>query len=155
MKVILVLICWTLTTWVHSQSLELHFVNANYQTLQGEKISVKQAIGSPSLTLMGNSEIRLVPVLSTGQKETVTQLAYEFPQGEISVYPNPFVSSIRIKTDSYALSEIHILDTKGIEIQHMIYKDEIDLTFLSSGLYYIRLFDDKLEQVTTLKLIKN
>ena len=75
---------------------------------------------------------------------------------EFALYPNPFKSVVSIQSQHYPIEEIIILNNLGAVIRiikdHEI-NEKIDLSFLKSGVYHIKI---KGEQGSTIKrIIKN
>ncbi|NOR87370.1 MAG: T9SS type A sorting domain-containing protein, partial [Bacteroidales bacterium] len=73
----------------------------------------------------------------------------------IGMYPNPVKDKLWIEKDSDGKIDIQLLDATGSLIKMMNYsssKIEIDLSFLSSGLYFLQLQEG--DQVQMLKFIK-
>ena len=124
--------------------------NANTDTLYtGSSFSVS-ASNPPYYTYYYIDDIYLYDALTTGINE-------HGKENEIEVYPNPASSVISIKladgsvnTEKYS---IKIVDVVGREILTEKYKEEIDISHLEKGIYFLSLFQNN-SLVGTKKVVK-
>ncbi|WP_418638196.1 T9SS type A sorting domain-containing protein [Winogradskyella sp.] len=74
----------------------------------------------------------------------------EFEMAKIKVYPNPFVDTIQIESD-VVLKSVQLIDILGNIIPVKLQSDmTINVTSLSSGIYFIQLKSDAATQVVRL-----
>ncbi|MDZ4758408.1 MAG: T9SS type A sorting domain-containing protein [Bacteroidota bacterium] len=72
----------------------------------------------------------------------------------LSCYPNPFVDKIYFQSNN-KLGLVQIFDMSGmLIISDYIIENNINLSWLSAGLYYLRLFDNFNMPIATLKICK-
>jgi hypothetical protein len=74
-------------------------------------------------------------------------------ESSISVFPNPFSTNIKIKSDKIFRKGI-IYDMIGKEIMRIEIKEETDLSLLENGVFILKLISDDNELSKGLKLIK-
>ena len=138
-----------------SQSLQVSFVNANYAVLESDEVVLKQSVGEVGVTTLKGSTVELRPVLAE-DPEMITGIRRRFESVTVSVFPNPFNSSLTIKTDKPVFNRLVISDMNGKQIKEIPYLMEtVDLEDLRSGVYFISLLDHFGSITTTLKVIKN
>lgn len=76
----------------------------------------------------------------------------ETAQKEIKVFPNPFIDFITLQSDQLTGRQIQITDIKGnlvFEKEDSNLQEEIDLTFLDSGVYFL-----KVDNFTLVRIVK-
>eukprot|EP01093_Parvamoeba_rugata_P011410 TRINITY_DN3132_c0_g2_i1.p1 TRINITY_DN3132_c0_g2~~TRINITY_DN3132_c0_g2_i1.p1 ORF type:complete len:389 (-),score=87.31 TRINITY_DN3132_c0_g2_i1:177-1343(-) len=74
----------------------------------------------------------------------------EFEMAKIKVYPNPFVDTIQIESD-VVLKSVQLIDILGKAIPVKLQSDmTINVTSLSSGIYFMQLKSDSATQVVRL-----
>ena len=71
----------------------------------------------------------------------------------LSVYPNPTSGELRVTSDELQVTRIEIFDIVGKMVYGQAYEHTIDISFLSTGLYFLKVYDTN-EQVTVVKIIK-
>lgn len=79
-----------------------------------------------------------------------------YKQSDFNVYPNPFESEIYVQSENNKIQEITIFNHLGKEIRNIkdySINEVIDLRFLDSGVYFLRIKGDR--GSTTKRIIKN
>ena len=56
---------------------------------------------------------------------------------EVDIYPNPVGDVLHVKTDAFSMERIHLYGLDGIEYPLDATAEQFDLSFLSSGLYFL------------------
>ena len=70
-----------------------------------------------------------------------------------SVFPNPVDDTLNISYLNNAISRIEIFDNLGRKVYSQAYKDTINVSSFSKGLYLLIVYDTN-EQVSVFKIIK-
>ncbi len=87
----------------------------------------------------------------------VTVSVNELSEAEIKLYPNPFNDFVLIETKSIEQIEIKIMASNGQLVgsqNFSSFSKEIDLSKLSSGLYFVKVTDLNSGKNRVLKIIK-
>lgn len=71
----------------------------------------------------------------------------------IAIYPNPVADILTISSQDNAISQIEIYTTLGEKIYNQVSENTIDVSFLSKGVYILRVYDTT-EQSSLFKIIK-
>ena len=71
----------------------------------------------------------------------------------LSVYPNPTSGELRVTSDELQVTRIEIFDIVGKMVYGQAYEHTIDISFLPTGLYFLKVYDTN-EQVSVIKIIK-
>ena len=95
---------------------------------------------------------------STGKKiiKTPTSKILEVSDlNEQKIYPSPFTNKIFINLESQAEAETSLIITSALgqlvyQQNNLTEKSEVDVGFLQNGVYHVRLFNSKIQQVYTL-----
>ena len=69
------------------------------------------------------------------------------------IFPNPVDDILNISCLNNVISRIEILDISGKNVYSQIYKETVDVSSLSNGLYFLKVYGAN-EQVTVFKIIK-
>ncbi len=78
----------------------------------------------------------------TGTTETMGTV--ELGSSKLSVYPNPTTTEVNIKLDGTKVADVTVADVTGRVIPVKFSKDgKVDTSKLSSGVYFLRVKDDK------------
>lgn len=80
---------------------------------------------------------------------SVSSSVQQIRQSEISVYPNPAVSTIHVNGEYTALD---VFDAKGCFVERVSGTDLIDISGYSSGVYYLKINDGS--ETRVIKLLK-
>jgi hypothetical protein len=72
---------------------------------------------------------------------------------DCSIFPNPVDDILNIFCSDNAISRIEIFDNFGRQIYSQTYKESIDISSFSKGLYLLKLYDTN-EQFSVFKIIK-
>ncbi len=75
--------------------------------------------------------------------------------GLFSIYPNPANSVLTITSDSYSISKFIITEVTGKEVMNGTAEDNIDVSHLRSGIYFISVYDENKRLAGTKKFVKN
>lgn len=73
----------------------------------------------------------------------------------LNIYPNPFKDKIIVENPNYLSSKISLVNTLGQilrDFQNLSAKSELDLSFLASGVYYLKIQNNSQQKV--FKIIK-
>ena len=90
-------------------------------------------------------------------KIVVTAINNLTTQSILSVYPNPFTSSIYIKRDGDKQLQIQLMDVSGKIVLNKALstsENQLDLTTLASGLYLLKVYDTENQFIQSLKIEK-
>lgn len=74
---------------------------------------------------------------------------------ELTLYPNPTNGLVNFKTSENTRLNIKVYNAFGKQITHFNDTYTIDISNLTSGLYFVKLFHPETLQTTTRKIIKN
>ena len=72
---------------------------------------------------------------------------------DYDIYPNPVDDILTISSSNNTISRIEILDITGKIVYNQGYKDTINISSFSKGVYFLKIHDIN-EQVSTFKIIK-
>jgi len=72
---------------------------------------------------------------------------------DCDIFPNPVDDILRISCLNNVISRIEIFDNTGRQVYNQVYKDTINVSSFSKGLYLLKLYDAN-EQVSEFKFIK-
>lgn len=98
------------------------------------------------------NEIRLAILAVTTTQSTLSSESFDKVQTEISVYPNPTLGVITVKSNS-DLASVQVYNSIGQEVLESKVQKEIDLSNLPSGIYIVRI--QSIEGITSIhKVIK-
>lgn len=96
---------------------------------------------SPGLPIEGNPDLSPCSTLSSDG----------FALENVSVYPNPTIGQISIRT-TQTIKKVEIYSVIGKKLKEFINSEQIDLTHLNSGIYYLKIHGDN--GSVTKKIIK-
>lgn len=103
----------------------------------------------------GDSKVYGLP----GTLSSIVPISTESQNMGFLIYPNPSNSTFKISTKNSAIKKIQISDENGKTIKIIefssVLNNEIDISTLSVGIYFVQLIDTKGELIETQKLIKN
>ncbi len=124
---------------------------ATNDLLNGETNVVDVTSGMSTMTEIGPYQTRILPLKNTTSVE-ITEV-----EGYVNVYPNPSKGIINISLDG-AYDVLEVFDVRGI----LVYNNrdlfnypkglEIDLSYLSSGLYFIKIYKKERQEFIVKKL---
>ncbi len=102
----------------------------------------------------GTNTIRFTPVQTTPLCGITVGIQENFNENNISVYPNPVSNKLFFKLKELDLknTKLTISNQLGQILLQSDYKQEVDLSFLSTGIYYIKVQSNAEQK--TFKIIK-
>ena len=138
------------TTWTEAATFELSEAlgNNNYEGVSGpdlNKLNARYILISATDT-WGNGDCAGLSEVRFDVDGTVTQFGV-FKQNEsVNLFPNPANDQLSIDID-FPVKEIIVVNASGHEIMRANKAAAIDISFLSDGLYFLKIINDKNEMM--------
>lgn len=128
--------------------------NQNIATINGTGLltALSNGVVTVTATSVDNNVFGSLIVEISGQ-DSVTAYSDKI-SSQISVYPNPSNDYINLKSDNIKIKEISILNNFGIEIFNTTQKENIDISNLSQGMYYVKVYTAEYGQIVNKLLVR-
>ena len=126
----------------------------------------KVTLGHKGVQGVGHINFRLYDAEDSSLEYGVLRIDYEIQGGSsisdalvnttVSIYPNPAANYFKV-TNNSDVSTMNLFDFVGKKVQTYYHKTDAsyDLTRFQKGIYYLSLYDNKGEVITTKRLIKD
>jgi hypothetical protein len=106
---------------------------------------------SGNYNIIGTSKVDFVIDITT----TIGINEVAFENLNVVIFPNPFKNKILVENSNYLSSKISLVNTLGQilrDFHNLSVKSEIDLSFLPSGIYYLKVQNNSKQKI--FKIIK-
>lgn len=142
-------------TGIYCQSISPSVINTNGGQFSNNDFSLEWSIGEVVVTsLQSGSNILTQGFIQPNLPNSVSNIDLNDPN--LLVYPNPFTNWVNI-IDNNNLNQIwniKIFNSEGKFLFEKLNVNQIDLEFLSNGLYLIYISDDKNNFIESIKITK-
>jgi len=141
----------------YAQSLAFSNISSGFGLVQGDEVRLTISAGDLVAGTLSNNGVTIYHLfdISSSQARAVgiPDIDSKF---DIVLYPNPFRSSLYLKTDRPELRSLVILNTNGIIIsKYDITSNELDLSGLKPGMYLVKFLDNQEQLIAISKVVKN
>jgi len=156
-KLLLTIILCSSAAFLSAQSMEKAVTASAGRTMAVSEISIDFTIGEPIVGLISNeSSIDQGFWAGSLQVEHITE---QKDLGGIVVYPNPVINELTIFTDQMELFGITLFGLDGRRVlKHPVERNQLehtlDLSYLSKGVYVLRLYMNDEGEEKLFKIIK-
>jgi hypothetical protein len=88
--------------------------------------------------------------------DTPTELLLSTRMGEITLFPNPVKTILKVKSSVADLDKIQIFNVSGIKVyETTLLNNEVNFSNFPDGIYLIKILDNHHEDLGSVKIIKN
>jgi hypothetical protein len=128
--------------------------------LYGTNADIDPTIATLNLSSVGNNDCFIIKYASNGKlwvndtSKTTTQTNELLPQSDFILYPNPSGDNIHIQTTNHEIYSYLIYHSTGKIVLKGDKANEIDVSLLSQGAYYIELTNIQSKEQTLIRFTK-
>ncbi len=119
--------------------------------------SLSWTMGEPISETFSDGNNTITQGFQQGSYSIVSVNEVDQPDVNITVYPNPFTSTLNIKSDSSGPIRIEAIDMQGNSISTQSFENgqgQIDLSNLPEAIYLLRVYDNNGKQLKVFKIQK-
>ena len=141
---------------VYAQSMDQSVISTSGNNFSTASTAISWTIGEVVIETVANGNNTLTQGFHQSELD-VTSVQSHLPSFNISVYPNPIVSKLTINLGDYeakAFLEIVDISGKTVHLSSTATNTNIDLSGLSSGVYFLSIKNDEDQILNTFKIQK-
>jgi hypothetical protein len=138
----------------NAQKVTPHVINTTGNTLSNNTITVEYSIGEIAITTLKSDTSYITQgLLQPSKAKLITGFeTIANNRGNVTFYPNPVVNNFVVSCPQGFSANIY--NVEGVNLGQVATNQEIDASDLNTGMYIIKIVDDKNQTSNSFKFIK-
>jgi hypothetical protein len=153
MKKLILLFTFGVSVMAKAQDISPHVVNTTGNQFTNANFSLEYSVGEIAIATLSNSIYQLTQgFLQSDMSSTVTGLLASNELENFSIYPNPTENELYVEAAD--ANAIEVYNQLGLMVAEYTIKEKITLSNLTSGIYFLKIYNTQNQLIKTSKITK-